>query len=153
MHIHCPLWSSIHRKLNDSATVDLFGHMLSLYWIEVLDRRCLKNSHSTVKQISHHSKMSMAMRKYSVKWTLWHPVVQRSRSVQDIHRFKRQPTMKDSKDPNLTSFLRKLTKHNYPPLDFFFFLWFSLELSMNLFPNKFLLKAEHYTYNFSYYLP
>lgn len=125
MHIHCPLWSSTYRKLNDSATVALFWHMLSLYWIEVLDRRFLKNSRSTVKQNSHCSEMSMAMRNYSMKWTLWHSEIQRLISVQrlrswwDTHRFKSQPSMKESKDPNLTSFLRKLTKHNYPPLDFF----------------------------------
>ena len=149
MYILCPPWSSIYRKLNDSATVALIWHMLSLYWIEVLDRRFLKNSHSTVKQNSHRSKMFMVIRNHSMKWTLRHPVVQRLRSWWDTHRFKSQPSMKDSEDSNLTSSMRKLTKHNYPPLDFFF-IWCSLKLSMNSFPNKFLLKAELHTYNFSY---
>lgn len=120
MHIHCPLWSSIYRKCNDSVTVVLFWHILSLYWIEALDRRFLINSHSTAKQNFHHSKMSMEMRSYSMQWTLRHPVVQRLRCCWDTHRFKRQPNMKHNKDANPTSSVRKLTKHNYPPLDFFF---------------------------------
>lgn len=47
MYTH-PLYSLIHRKLNDSATVAAFWQMF-LYSVEMLDGRFLK-IHSTMKQ-------------------------------------------------------------------------------------------------------
>jgi len=68
-HIWCPLWSLIHRKFNDSATVAHFWHMLPSHSVKVLDRRALKNL-SREKQNLHHSKMSMTMRNYNMNWIL-----------------------------------------------------------------------------------
>lgn len=119
MHICCLLWSLIYRKLNDSATVALFWHMLSLYSIEVLDRRFFKISHSAVKQNCHSFKNAHGNEKYSMKWTLCHPVAQSLRSWWNTHRFKIQPSTSGSEDPHLASSLRKLTESKCPPLDLF----------------------------------
>lgn len=109
-HIWRPLWSLIHRKFNDSATVALFWHMLPSHSVKVLDRRAVKY-HSRENQSLHHSKMSMTMRNCNMNWILCHLVVQRLRRWWVTQQFKGHLWTKGSKDSNIT-FLQ-IRKYSY----------------------------------------
>lgn len=148
MHIHCPLWSSTHRKHNDSATVALFFLAHAVFVLNRGVRQEIQKFTLHTKQISHSSKMSTATRNYSRKWTLWHPAVQRLRSWWDTHGFKSQPSVKGNEDPNLTSSLVKSTKQNYSLLDYFVSFMF-IRTFYDFVPNKCLLQKAFAVENLS----